>query len=90
MALTEEQKRHQEELKANRDKADKRKRRTRRLIEHGAVAESFVSGSEDMTGEEFKQALAQKISPTGRRDYPDTDRAEKNAQTKKKLEKLSW
>lgn len=64
---TESQKKHQEELREKRDKLMMRKSRTRRLIQHGAIAEAFVQGSEDMEPETFKKELQKLISPTGRR-----------------------
>lgn len=64
---TESQKKHQEELREKRDKLMMRKSRTRRLIQHGAIAEAFVSGSENMEPEKFKEELQLLISPTGRR-----------------------
>ena len=50
------QKKHREKLKEKRDSIAKRKARTRRLIEHGAVAESFIEGSDSMSADEFKSA----------------------------------
>lgn len=64
------QKQHQDELREKREKLMMRKSRTRRLIQHGAIAESFVSGSEDMEPEKFKEELQRLISPIGRR-IPD-------------------
>lgn len=64
---TESQKKHQDELREKREKLMMRKSRTRRLIQHGAVAESFVQGSEDMSPETFKEELQKLLSPTGRR-----------------------
>jgi hypothetical protein len=37
---------------------DERKVRTRRLIERGAIAESFIPCAETLTNDEFKTALA--------------------------------
>jgi hypothetical protein len=34
-----------------------RKLRVRRLIERGAIAESLISGADEMTGEQFKSFL---------------------------------
>ena len=67
---TDLQKQHQDELREKREKLMMRKSRTRRLIQHGAIAESFVSGSEDMEPEKFKEELQRLISPIGRR-IPD-------------------
>lgn len=64
---TDLQKQHQDELREKRDKLMMRKSRTRRLIQHGAIAEAFVQGSEDMEPETFKEELQKLISPTGRR-----------------------
>lgn len=64
---TESQKKHQEELREKRDKLMMRKSRTRRLIQHGAIAEAFVFESENMEPEKFKEELQRLISPTGRR-----------------------
>ena len=64
---TESQKKHQDELREKREKLMVRKARTRRLIQHGAIAEAFVSGSENMEPEKFKEELQLLISPTGRR-----------------------
>jgi hypothetical protein len=36
-----------------------RKARTRRLIERGAIAESFIPNAETLTNDEFKSVLAQ-------------------------------
>lgn len=41
----------------NRDADAQRKARTRRLIEHGAVLESVIPITKDMTGEEVKALL---------------------------------
>lgn len=64
---TDLQKQHQDELREKRDKLMMRKSRTRRLIQHGAVAESFVQGSEDMEPEKFKEELQKLLFPIGRR-----------------------
>lgn len=64
---TDLQKQHQDELREKREKLMVRKARTRRLIQHGAIAEAFVSGSEDMEPEKFKEELQRLLSPTGRR-----------------------
>ena len=63
---TDLQKQHQDELREKREKLMVRKARTRRLIQHGAIAEAFVSGSEDMEPEKFKEELQRLLSPTGR------------------------
>lgn len=64
---TDLQKQHQDELREKREKLMVRKARTRRLIQHGAIAEAFVSESENMEPEKFKEELQRLISPIGRR-----------------------
>jgi uncharacterized coiled-coil DUF342 family protein len=39
--------------------AETRKARTRRLIERGAIAESFITNAETLTNDEFKAVLTQ-------------------------------
>jgi uncharacterized coiled-coil DUF342 family protein len=39
--------------------AETRKARTRRLIERGAIAESFIPNAETLTNDEFKDLLSQ-------------------------------
>jgi len=39
--------------------AQERKARTRRLIERGAIAESFIENAAELTNDEFKTVLAQ-------------------------------
>lgn len=73
---TELQKKHQDELREKRDKLMMRKSRTRRLIQHGAIAEAFVKGSEDMEPEKFKEELQRLISPTGRRIQSGPERSD--------------
>ena len=46
----------------NRDADAQRKARTRRLIEHGAVLESVIPITKDMTGEEVKALLLKLVS----------------------------
>lgn len=58
---TAEQLKHQEEMKQKRLAIVERKARTRRLIIHGAVAESFIDNSENMSGEEFMAACNEAI-----------------------------
>ena len=79
---TELQKQHQEELREKRDKLKERKSRTRRLIQHGAIAEAFVQGSEDMSPETFKAALQKLLSPIGRRIPEGPERIDSNEITK--------
>lgn len=62
------QKRHRREMKANRDKIQERKARTRRLIIRGAIAEAMVTGAEMMTDEEFKRNLELRIKQAPGRD----------------------
>lgn len=70
MKYTEFQLRHQEELSAARERIQKRKQRTRRLIQFGAIAESLISGSDKLTPEEFQELLSSLLSPSGRRKLP--------------------
>lgn len=49
----------------NREADAQRKVRTRRLIEHGAVLESVIPITKNMTGEEVKALLAQLVSLPG-------------------------
>lgn len=80
------QQQHQEELKNNRDKLLARKSRTRRLIQHGAVAEAFIPGSENMTPETFKTELQKLLSPpSGRRIQNETERSNTMPQRGKEL-----
>lgn len=51
------QKKHRQQMADNRDKIKARKARTHRLIERGAIAESMIPDAENMTNEEFRQAL---------------------------------
>ena len=57
LKLREEQAKHRRQLAENRQKMKDRKLRTRRLITHGAIAESMIPGAEDMDDETFTQAL---------------------------------
>ncbi len=83
---TDVQKQHQNELKNNRDKLLERKARTRRLIQHGAIAESFIDGSENMTPEVFKIELQRLLSsPSGRRIQNETERRNTMPQRGKEL-----
>ena len=59
------QKKHREQLKEKRDSLARRKARTRRLIEHGAVAESFIEGSDSMSADEFKSACVAQFNNVG-------------------------
>lgn len=73
---TDIQKKHQENLRDNREKLLVRKARTRRLIEHGAIAESFIPESEEMSPEMFKEKLQALLSPTGRRIRSGPERSD--------------
>lgn len=73
---TDIQKKHQENLRDKREKLLARKARTRRLIEHGAIAESFIPESEEMSPEMFKEKLQSLISPTGRRIRSGPERSD--------------
>lgn len=75
---TDLQKQHQDELREKRDKLMMRKSRTRRLIQHGAVAEAFVQGSEDMEPEKFKEELQKLLSPVGCRIPEEPERIDTN------------
>ena len=44
--------------------AQERKARTRRLIERGAIAESFVDNAETLTNDEFKAVLSRAFRAT--------------------------
>lgn len=59
------QEQHRKELKEKRDKINERKARTRRLIKHGAIAEGFVGNAENMTDDEFYQALKKLVWTNG-------------------------
>jgi predicted nucleic acid-binding Zn-ribbon protein len=52
-----EQLEHQAARLANACSAQERKARTRRLIERGAIAESFIPNADALTNDEFKAAL---------------------------------
>jgi hypothetical protein len=43
-------------------KEEERKARTKRLIERGAIVESLIDGSADMTNEQFKEYVSAVIS----------------------------
>lgn len=73
---TDIQKKHQENLRDNREKLLVRKARTRRLIEHGAIAESFLPESEEMSPEMFKEKLQALFSPIGRRIQSGPERSD--------------
>lgn len=70
MKYTESQLRHQEELSAARERIQKRKQRTRRLIQFGAIAEALLPGSDKLSPEEFQELLSSLLSPSGRRKLP--------------------
>lgn len=54
MSYTKSQLQHQKELEVARERIRNRKKRTRRLIQFGAIAESFFPGSDRLTPEEFQ------------------------------------
>ena len=56
------QKKHREQLKENRQQITDRKKRTHRLIVHGLVAERFVPNCEQMSEQEFYDALSARIN----------------------------
>lgn len=60
--LTELQKKHQKQMKEKRDAIKQRKARTHRLIIRGAIAEKMIPNAEDMTNEQFQDALYQAVS----------------------------
>ena len=60
--LTELQKKHQKQMKEKRDAIKQRKARTHRLIIRGAIAEKMIPNAEDMTNEQFQEALYQAVS----------------------------
>ena len=73
MKYTEAQLRHQEELSESRKRIQKRKQRTRRLIQFGAIAEALLPGSDKLSPEEFQKLLSSLLSPLGRRNLPTGD-----------------
>lgn len=58
---TELQLKHQKEMQDKREAVKKRKQRTHRLIVRGAIIENYIRNSENMTDEEFQQALLEAI-----------------------------
>lgn len=62
--LTELQRKHQEQMKKQRDAIKQRKARTHRLIIRGAIAEKALKGAESMTDEQFQNALFNAIGKT--------------------------
>lgn len=73
MKYTEAQLLHQEELSESRKRIQKRKQRTRRLIQFGAIAEALLPGSDKLSPEEFQKLLSSLLSPSGRRNLPTGD-----------------
>ena len=73
MTYSKSQLQHQKELEAAREHIRNRKKRTRRLIQFGAIAESFFPGSDQLTPEEFQALLASHLSPSGCRNPPEED-----------------
>lgn len=59
--LTELQLKHQVEMKEKREVVKRRKERTHRLIVRGAIAENAIKGAEEMTNEQFQEALFRAI-----------------------------
>ena len=49
-------------MKEKRDAIKQRKARTHRLIIRGAIAEKMIPNAEDMTNEQFQEALYQAVS----------------------------
>ena len=62
LKLREEQAKHRRQLAENREKTKQRKLRTRRLITHGAIAESMIPGAEDMDDVTFTRALEEALA----------------------------
>ncbi len=56
MKYTEAQLLHQEELSESRKRIQKRKQRTRRLIQFGAIAEALLPGSDKLSRKNFKSS----------------------------------
>ena len=73
MSYTKSQLQHQKKLEVARERIRNRKKRTRRLIQFGAIAESFFPGSDRLTPEEFQALLASHLSPSGCRNPPEED-----------------
>ena len=67
--LTELQIKHRKELQEKREAIRRHKVRTRRLIVRGAIAEKVINGAENMTDEQFQQALYNAI---GKNDAIET------------------
>ena len=63
MSYTKSQLQHQKELEVARERIRNRKKRTRRLIQFGAIAESFFPGSDRLTPEEFQNLLSSRLFP---------------------------
>ena len=57
-----EQYKNQENQLLQKQKTIKRKERTRRLIERGAIAESLIENAESLTNEQFKSILKVALS----------------------------
>lgn len=89
MEYTERQLQHQRELRENREKAQAEKKRNHRLIVHGAIAESFIPGSEEMDRDEFEMALARLLSPSGRRSSTDEENKDQSRKPFKP-EEMEW
>lgn len=53
--------------------------RTRRLIERGAIAESFINGADNLTNEQFKSILFRSINPQIIKEMLTTFQEENNA-----------
>lgn len=73
MPYTKAQLQHQKELESVRERIRHRKERTRRLIQFGAIAESFFPGSDQLTPEEFQDLLSSRLSPSGHRNPLEED-----------------
>ena len=55
--FTEEQLKHQRELRKKREEFKQKKNRTRNLIIRGKIAERLVENAENMSNDEFEEAL---------------------------------
>ena len=56
------QEQHRGQLRKKRERIEERKKRTRRLIQRGAMAESFIDGAPEMTDDEFMDAMKQRLN----------------------------
>ena len=59
--LTDEQRKHAEQLRNAREQIKRRKERTRRLIIRGAIAEKAIEGAEMLSHEDFQRELYRRM-----------------------------